>query len=120
MSPLVRNFLLGIILIIFIVYLAFQLKGFVFGADVIIFSPRDGEHSTSSHVIVRGRALGISFLTLDGRTIFTDDKGFFEEELILPYGLNIISVIGKGKFGREFREERTVYVTGKLKIKYQR
>ncbi|MDP2676113.1 MAG: hypothetical protein Q8O83_00275 [bacterium] len=112
MSSFLRNIVFAGILIVFLGYLAFQLKGFVFGSDLALFAPGEGEHVRTSHVIVRGRALGMSFLSLDGRTVFTDDKGFFEEELILPYGLNIIRIIGEGRFGKTFQEERMIYVTG--------
>jgi len=112
MSPLIRNILFIGIILVFVGYLAFQLKGFVFGSDLMVLSPQEGEHLHSSHVFVRGQALGMSFLSLDGRTIFTDDEGFFEEELILPYGLNIIRIIGEGRFGKMFEEKRMLYITG--------
>ncbi|PIR69700.1 MAG: hypothetical protein COU47_01265 [Candidatus Niyogibacteria bacterium CG10_big_fil_rev_8_21_14_0_10_46_36] len=112
MSSFLRNIFLIGILAVFSGYLAFQLKGFVFGSDLVVFSPENGEHMRTSHVILRGQASGMSFLSLDGRTIFTDDEGFFEEELILPYGLNIIRIIGEGRFGKIFEEERMVYITG--------
>lgn len=112
MSSFLRKLLLGGIITVFAGYLAFQTKGFVFGSDLVIFSPDNGTHIKSSHIVVKGRAVGMSFLSLDGRNIFTDDEGFFEEELILPYGLNIIMIIGEGRFGKVFEEERMVYVTG--------
>lgn len=112
MSSFLRKLLLGGVITVFAGYLAFQLKGFVFGSDLVIFSPDNGSHIQSSRVVVRGKAVGMSFLSLDGRNIFTDDKGSFEEELILPYGLNIIRIIGEGRFGKTFEEERMIYVTG--------
>ncbi|MBI4114782.1 MAG: hypothetical protein HY445_02995 [Candidatus Niyogibacteria bacterium] len=112
MSSLARNILLGAILALFVGYLAFQLQGFIFGSHLEIFSPEQGAHFYTSHVSVSGKTEDISFLSLDGRTIFTDDNGLFEEELILPYGLNIIRIIGKGRFGRTYEEERMIYITG--------
>lgn len=75
-------------------------------------SPENGEHLKNSHVVVKGRAKGISFLELDGRKVLSDDNGFFEEELILPYGLHTITITGEGRFGETFQEKRMVYITG--------
>ena len=112
MSSAARNVLLGLVIALFVGYLAFQLQGFIFGSDLVLFTPRNGEHVKTSHIIIQGRATGMSFLFLDGRQVFSDDNGYFEEELILPYGLNIIRMTGKGRFGRTFEEERMIYVTG--------
>lgn len=112
MSSLLRNILLGTAIAVFMGYLFFQLQGFFFSSYLEVFSPQDGAHLKNSHVKVEGRASGVSFLTIDGRKIFSDDNGFFEEELILPYGLHIITITGEGRFGKTFQEKRMVYVTG--------
>ena len=47
---------------------------------------------------------------MNGRPIYTDENGDFEEELILASGLNIIELKARSRFGREFVEKRMVMV----------
>ena len=112
MSPLFRNFLFVILGLTFTGYLVFQLRGFFLAPSLSLFEPAQGSHFYSSRVIVSGKTVDAALLTVNGRRIFTDEKGNFEEELVLPYGLNVISVSAERKFGKRFTDERIVYVTG--------
>ncbi|PIQ92347.1 MAG: hypothetical protein COV70_00805 [Parcubacteria group bacterium CG11_big_fil_rev_8_21_14_0_20_39_22] len=49
---------------------------------------------------VEGNTRNIAFITLNGNPIFTDDNGYFKEQLLLAPGYNIITVEAKDRFGR--------------------
>ena len=112
MSSFAGKVLYAILGLAFVGYLGFQLEGLFFGSRLILDEPVNGEHLRSSRVMVKGEARGVNSLDLNGRQIFTAEGGKFEEELILPYGFNIIVVSAEGRFGKKFNEERKVYVTG--------
>ncbi len=112
MSSFLGRILYAILGLAFVGYLAFQLEGLVFGSVLTLAEPQDGAHLRSGHVTVKGEARGVNTLDLNGRKIFTSEDGKFEEELILPYGFNIIQVTAEGRFGRKFNEQRMVYITG--------
>lgn len=112
MSSFLGKILYAILGLAFVGYLAFQLEGLVFGSVLSLEEPRNGEHIRSGHVLIKGEAKGVNTLDLNGRKIFTSEDGKFEEELILPYGFNIIQVTAEGRFGRKFNEQRMVYITG--------
>lgn len=112
MSSFFGKILYAILGIAFVGYAAYQLGGLFWGSKLYLIEPDNGAHLTSSRVKIRGEARGVNVLDLNGRQIFTDEDGNFEEELILPYGFNIVNVSADGRFGRKFNEERMVYVTG--------
>lgn len=113
MSSFFGKVLYAILGVIFVGYMVYQLEGLFFGSKLELAEPENGTHLTSSRVKIKGEARGVNVLDLNGRQIFTDEDGNFEEELILPYGFNIISLSADGRFGKKFNEERMVYVTGR-------
>lgn len=100
----------AVLFLFFIGYLLFSFQDFWRGAEVAITYPAEGALLTSSNVLVQGRGSEVSRLLLNGRPIYTDERGDFEEELILASGLNIIELKAQGRFGREFVERRMVMV----------
>lgn len=81
-------------------YGAFRAKSLVEGPDIGILSPANGASLAESLVEVRGYAHNISFLTLNGEKIFTDEAGAFKEKVLLSYGYNIMTLEAKDRFGR--------------------
>lgn len=95
----------GVIIFLLIAgYGVYQAQDFWTGPVISITSPRDG-HTTDQFLIeLTGQADRVSYLHLNGRQIFTDRNGYFEEELLLTNGYNIITVAGEDAFGRETEE----------------
>ena len=112
MSSFLGKVFYAILGLIFAGYLTFQLQGLFFGSRLVVIEPENGAHLKSGRVIVKGMASGVNTIDLNGRRIFTDEAGNFEEELYLPDGFNIVSVSAEGRFGREFSEQRMLYITG--------
>ncbi|QQG45872.1 MAG: hypothetical protein HYY55_02720 [Candidatus Niyogibacteria bacterium] len=103
-------FIFGLLLTAFFIYFVFNFQGFWLGPTVSIDFPEEGVTLNNSRVLVKGRSRDISRLELNGRPIYTDEKGNFEEELILFSGLNIIELKADGRFGRKLFEQRMVMV----------
>ncbi len=90
-------------------YGAFQAKNFVQGPTVRIESPRDGVAVHDSFIEIRGTAKNVSYLTLNGDKIFTDEAGTFTESRLLSPGYNIVTIGAKDRFGRTSTE--TLHIT---------
>ncbi|MEK7192980.1 MAG: hypothetical protein AAB682_02480 [Patescibacteria group bacterium] len=107
--------LIGIFIFVsfFVVLIAYgfmQTKDILSGPQISIVSPRSGEVLSSSLTIIKGITSHITELSLNGRTIFTDEFGKFEERLLLASGYSILKVTARDRFGRERVEELPVFV----------
>ncbi len=104
------------ILVLFIVvsvigsYAYNRTKEFVAGPSIVISSPLDGAVLDGKFVNITGEAQNIAYLSLNGRQIFTNEEGVFDEPLLLYPGYNIISLQANDRF------ERTVEKSARLMV----
>ncbi len=94
--------ILSISCIIFIVigYALFASHSFISGPEIIISEPISGSTISTSSVMVKGMALRIQDITLNGRPILIDKEGNFNETLLLHPGYNTSLFSAKDKFNR--------------------
>lgn len=101
----------GAIFLVIAGYAIYQSKNLIEGPVLNVLSPYDGQTFEKSLIDVRGKVKNISFITLDGKQIFTDEDGNFEEKLLLLPGTNIIEIDTKDKFDNVKKEVlRVVYL----------
>lgn len=84
----------------FAIYGFYKSRVILEGPEIIIENPQNGQTVPGSYVEINGKAKNVSFLRLNGRQIFTDEYGNFQESLLLARGYNIIEVSAKDKFNR--------------------
>jgi|SRR5579872_3254102 len=93
------------LLIIFILFIFgysfFQARNIIFGPEIYLKSPLDGETYENPLVEIKGVAQNADFLYLDDRPIFTDTNGNFDEKLLLSPGYNAIKLDAEDKFGKK-------------------
>lgn len=102
---------IGIIFVLiigFAFYGFYKARDFLKGPKIFIESPREGVVISSSYTEIKGTVKNVSTVYFNGRQIFTDEKGFFKEALLLARGYNIIEVSAQDKFGRKVKEQREV------------
>ena len=92
-------------------YASFQSRELLAGPYITFESPANGAVVEESLVTIKGNALRISFIRLNGRQIFVDEKGVFEEKLPLLPGHNIMELRATDRFGRITTEK--LYLTYK-------
>lgn len=113
-TPKVQIFIrIGILIIliaVFGIYGFYKTKDFLMGPKIILETPKNGEVLSNSYLTIDGTAKRISQLYLNGRQIFTDEDGKFNENLLLARGYNIIEVSAIDKFNREIREVRKIVI----------
>ena len=96
--------LISIFAIIILGYSLFQARNIVSGPIIEIKSPQNGSSLEHSLIEIKGKAKNISHISMNGRQIFTDDKGIFSEKLLLSYGYNIITIKAQDRFDREIEK----------------
>jgi len=81
-------------------YSGYQAQKIWQGPQITLASPENGATVNQAFIDVRGVAKNVTKLTLNSREIMQDEKGNFEEKLLLSYGYNILTIDGWDKFGR--------------------
>ncbi len=89
---------LSLLFLIIIAYSIFQASKIIIGPTITIFSPENGRTFSQSLIEVEGVAKNISYLNLNGRAIFTDKNGHFNEKFLLSPGYNVIKLDARDKF----------------------
>ncbi|MEI8337795.1 MAG: hypothetical protein WCF92_01455 [bacterium] len=100
-----------IFLISFLIYAGFEAKKIIYGPQIDITSPKDGTTlENDGNFVVSGTTRNVSFLSLNGRQIFTDSDNNFKENLVLLPGYNIITLSAKGRYGKEISKKLKMYL----------
>lgn len=99
-----RNRLIKITLFAFVLvligYLYFGARLFSRGPSIIFTSPENNSVVTDPVTTVIGYARNVTHITMNGRDIFVDQLGNFEETLLLTPGYTIIDVAVRDRFDR--------------------
>jgi len=106
----VLRFLFYTIIASLVVYYAYyQSRDLLAGPYIAFEEPLNGSVVDESIVTVTGKVERIAFLNLNGRQIFVDENGKFEEKLALLPGHNIMRLRATDRFVRVTTEE--LYLT---------
>lgn len=84
-------------------------KSFARGPVIEVTYPTDGAVLKDTVIEIQGIAYNISYISLNGKRIFTEEDGTFEETLLLYEGYNIITLYAQDGFKRT--TESTTHVT---------
>ncbi len=90
---------ISIFFILIIVYAFFVSKDLIFGVKIKHVNIEDGATYSESVIKVTGNAKNATKLTLNGREIYINQAGDFDETIALLSGYNIISIRAQDKFG---------------------
>lgn len=91
-------------------YSLFQARFVILGPYIEIQTPKNGASLDTNLINIIGRAENISFISLNDRPIFVDKNGNWNEKLIAPQGLSIITVRAKDRFGRSTEKQVEIFV----------
>jgi len=87
--------------VLIIIYAGYKFQDFWRGPTITISHPQNGASFEDPVVTLTGTAKRIAHLSLNGKQIYTDPSGTFEETLLLSPGHNIITISAEDKFSRE-------------------
>ena len=106
-----KNIKITIILLLILLvvgYTLYEVQRIVMGPKIIIDSPKNGITVSTSSLEIIGTTKNINDISLDDRKIFVDEKGDFDEVLLLSPGYNVIDMKASDKFDSE--TEKTLEV----------
>lgn len=85
-----------------VLYVMYQARFLIEGPKLnLIDEPESVQNSQLVHL--RGKASNISTINLNGRQIFTDRTGYFNEALLLENGYNVATIQATDRYGRTQR-----------------
>ena len=91
---------------ILLLYVVFQARHVLQG-PIITLIDEPAHLTTAPTITLSGTTENIVSLTLNGKSIYTNDAGAFTETLVLPYGYTIMTLTAKDRYGRVRSLERT-------------
>ena len=83
-------------------YVVYQARFLIGGPQLYLIDEPDSIQN-SQLVYLRGKASNISTISLNGRQIFTDKTGYFNEALLLENGYTIATIQATDRYGRTQR-----------------
>lgn len=78
--------------LLFFIFIGAKTKNLFLGPTLTVDTPKDGDVVTGSLISVSGTTGNIATLYLNGHKIYINEKGTFNEELLVPLGYSIITV----------------------------
>ncbi len=95
--------LFAVLFVVFLLlgYTGYEIQKVIFGPRIHIDYPQNGALVSDSLLEVKGVAQNINDISLNDRKIFIDEKGNFDEEVLLQYGYNALVLKAVDKFGRQ-------------------
>ena len=99
-KKIIKATLIVIAIVIVIGYSLYASHSLISGPEIIINEPINGSTISTSSVTVKGQAIRIQDISLNGRPIFVDEHGNFNETILLAPGYNISQFLAKDKFNR--------------------
>lgn len=109
-SWLVRSILIAGIIIVFIGYLAWQVKGVLTPPNLLIYAPIEGVIINQSETVVEGETEKEAQLTINGQETRVNEQGKFNTTLNLSTGVNTITITATKKHGKTITITRHVVV----------
>ncbi len=107
MNPRIKstpNWRIKITLLLFtaiVVYAIWNAKNLILGPRIDVLEPIDGSLLSSNTVLIKGVVKNGSFISLNGRQIFTDDMGIFLEEILPLKGYNVVEISAQDRFDKK-------------------
>ena len=98
-KKIMKGGILAIFFLFIISYAFFTSRDLLFGVKIRNVNLTDGATFSERVTEVSGKAKNAIHLSLNGRPIFIDQRGNFDETIALLPGYNIINIRAEDKFG---------------------
>jgi hypothetical protein len=114
-----KKSILAFIVLFVVGYGLFNSRFIIQGPEITLEQVEEGTNSIISPektLFLKGKVFHSSFITINGRPIFIDETGQFNEKLLLSSGVSIIDIYAKDKFGKEVRKKIDVLYQGETPL----
>jgi transcriptional regulator with XRE-family HTH domain len=110
LSNIFRHIAIGVLLIGFVSYLAWQVKGVLQPPKLYVYTPIDGYISNKLGALVQGETEKEVRLTVNGKEAMLNNQGKFELPIDLSNGINTITISAIKKHGKTTTVTRHIIV----------
>lgn len=86
-------------------YISYQARFIIAGPTIDIYTTNTATEERT--IALEGQAHNIVSITLNGRTIYTDENGYFKETLVLENGYTKATIRAKDRYGRSTAAQRS-------------
>jgi len=104
------RYLLAVVLSVLVCYGLIEAWPLVAGPSLSIVSPVNNASYPDGIVDVRGKAIRVAQLTLDGAPVLREEDGSFSSTFPFPRGGSILTFRAIDRFGRTVTATRTIFV----------
>lgn len=114
-----KKSILAFIVLFVVGYGLFNSRFIIQGPEITLEQVDEEKNSIVSKektLFLKGKVVHSSFISINGRPIFIDEKGQFNEKLLLSSGVSIIDIYAKDKFGKEVRKKIDVLYQGETPL----
>ena len=107
----IKTVSISLIFLFILIYALFQARNLLLGPQITDILPETGARVSSSSIEITGATKNIKRLTLNDREIVMDEKGRFDEKLLIPKGYTIMKLQGWDRFKRDTTEFLEIFYT---------
>lgn len=114
-----RTAAITIVIFVLVGYIGWQIRSIVKPPQLTLYSPQNGFVTDDHEIIVHGKTSKEIQVSVNGKTITSDEEGQFKETVILSNGINTITVSAKKKHGKSTVVVRHVTLKNGQTFSYQ-
>ncbi len=107
-SRYVKLVLLSLLVLTVTTYVGLQIKTIVSPPDLLVYEPNDGEMTDEAMISVTGHAEEGTRVQINGNDALLSQTGFFEMDVALERGMNVIEVTSTKRYSKAAVEYRRV------------
>lgn len=100
-----RQAIIIFLIVLIFAYAGYQGRALIIGPQVTVTNIADGEIVQNPVVNIKGKSRNVAWISLNGRQIYTDENGNWEEKLIVASGTSIITIQARDRFRRQEEQQ---------------
>lgn len=104
------RYLIALVLLALVGYGLIEAWPLIIGPALSVESPVNNASFPGGIVPIKGYALRIAQLSLDGANLLHDKDGSFSSTLTFPRGASILTFVATDRFGRHVTVTRSIFV----------
>lgn len=107
---IIRLSVIAVVALLIVAYAVWRSLNYARGPEIDISEPLSGSSIHSSTALIRGRAVRVNGLSLNGNPLSISETGDFSVSVVIFPGINVETFRGSDQFGRNM--EKQVIILG--------
>ncbi len=107
-SKFIKIGVFAVIMLAVVSYIGVQIQTIVSAPNLIVLEPSDGHLTELATVLVTGKAEDGAQVVVNGERVLMLSDGYFEKEVVLERGLNVITIEGSKRYSKSAITRRRV------------